>query len=151
MDKKELQTRAADYQKKLDVVNAKLSAIAKKEKKEQEKKQFSYKQLDSFEKCCKVTGDDPKDPKFKNKDTYEMCKVIVKAINGGQELGSTIYFPYFDRTKKPGSGFFYGSIDFWTDSYVGISSRLAYVDSDCAIFGGRMFEKIYYKHIMLKP
>lgn len=128
------------------------SQIAKIEAEEQ-KKAEAYTELDSFEKCCAVTGDDPKNLKFTTGDfdtqAYEMLKVMTKAINGGKKLGRTSYTPIFDETKKPGAGFC-NSFVAWGragDWRVGVSFRLRFIDEKRAIFAGKTFEKIYYQYM----
>lgn len=147
MNKKELEKQKADAQKKVDTINAKLAQIAEEEK----KKEFDYLTLKSFGKCCKVTGDNPKDEKFSqgspDTNAYEMLKVCAKAINGNKKVVGDRYYPYFNKNKKPGSGFCDGDYSYgsWYDA---VSFRLASLDSPRAIFFGKTFEKLWYTHII---
>lgn len=77
----------------------------------------------------------------------QRCVIFCRALNEKKSLNDVTYIPWFDRTKKPGSGFFYGgSSCYYWDDYA-VSVRVAHATSDRAIFGAKTFEKIYYPHI----
>lgn len=147
MKTEELKKQKTKLQSELDKIDAKIKLAEDRAKQKEE----SYRNLNTFQKCCKVTGDDPKDKKFyqgtPDTNAFEMLKVCAKAINGNKKVTITKYYPYFNTTQKVGEGFVDSNYYRWID-YSDVPSRLATLDSERALFFGKTFEKLWYCYIM---
>lgn len=82
---------------------------------------------------------------------YQELVIGCKALNGGYVDEDEInYIPWFNRTKKPGAGF-YDSRSTWThDRDVDVSFRLQLKNRDLAIHCGQKFENQWYTYIKTK-
>lgn len=77
---------------------------------------------------------------------YQELVIICKALNGGKfPPPNDRYVPWFDFSKKPGSGFFSGDGHY---SYWGnvVSVRLSLLNSKLAIYCGKQFEQKWYNY-----
>lgn len=77
--------------------------------------------------------------------------IICLALNEGKMVDLskiTGYAPWFDLTKKPGSGFGYSVYYRWS-RYSAVSSRLVLSSSKLAEFAGKQFEKEFHEYITI--
>lgn len=79
---------------------------------------------------------------------YEKLKVWIDALNEGERITRTGYSPYFDLSKKPGSGFFSSCFNYCYVSRSYVSSRLKLKNSDLAIYCGKQAEQTWYDYIL---
>lgn len=84
---------------------------------------------------------------------YKKLKVIIKVLNEGwipdwKNSNEYKYYPWFEMTKKPGSGFLSSDSDGWR-SLSSVSSRLAFKSRELALYAGKQFEKIYYDYMVI--
>lgn len=125
---------------------------------------FDYTEIKTFEDACENQGEDPNHPKFKYVENtedegvdnsgpaFERLKVIRNAILGSKKLiwrknQPFNYFPWFNMTKKPGSGFGDSAYNFWPAGSA-ISSRLALVSEEEAFYFGSQFESDWYEYMV---
>lgn len=71
--------------------------------------------------------------------------IISKALNEGK-TPTTFYYPYFNLTKKPGSGFFFDGYGSWRVGGSVASARLTLLNKELALYQGKQFEQIHYRH-----
>lgn len=82
-------------------------------------------------------------------DTYLRLCIYTLALNEGKSVNIRTevgYFPYFDHTKKVGSGFCASTYRSWPAGSSD-SSRLALRTSSLALYSGQKFEQEYYDYM----
>lgn len=115
-EKQNLQNRLSEIEKEVAEIKAKLD----KEEKQEEPKTLRER-VTNVENAIKGLPADDEDVKvYRALETagigghnlaYQQLVIICKAMCGGRHLEAdkTLYTPYFNRTKTPGSGFFSAS------------------------------------------
>lgn len=77
---------------------------------------------------------------------YEKLKVIVWAINGGENIKEG-YWPHFYNPNRSSVEFSCNGYDYALDDVSGVGACLLFEDPDHAIYAGKTFPKEYSQFI----
>jgi hypothetical protein len=89
----------------------------------------------------------------KDEIAYKILKVIVRALNGDwipdwSNSSQYKYFPWFEMSKNPDSGFVYSFCNCWDDTS-SVSSHLAFKTKELALYAGKQFDAEYYDYMVI--